>query len=87
MKPMSSVNEIGTEAAASAVGVFGKTAPPAAVSAISLAGVGLSDWVYIATLIWIAIQAGVFVYDRIKKHKARKASQHHGRSKVFRDGA
>lgn len=35
-----------------------KAAPPAGVSALSCAGVALSDWVYIITLVYLFIQIG-----------------------------
>lgn len=43
--------------------------PPAAVAGLSLAGVSLSDWVLIATLIWLTIQVGWFCYNRYKDWK------------------
>lgn len=43
------------------------TAPPAAVAAVTLANVSLQDWVLIATLGWISIQASYFLYLRWKE--------------------
>ena len=43
--------------------VAAKTAPPAVVSVLSLAGVSLQDWVYIATFIYVVLQSVVLVYN------------------------
>lgn len=43
------------------------SAPPTLVSAVTLAGVSLQDWVLIATLGWIVMQAAWFVYSKWKK--------------------
>jgi hypothetical protein len=56
-----------TEGAAVSVAGVVKSAPPVAVTGLSLAGVPLSDWVLIATLGWIGIQAGWFVWTNIVK--------------------
>lgn len=40
--------------------------PPVGVSATSFMGVPLSDWVYIATIIYILIQCGCLLYKTIK---------------------
>lgn len=42
------------------------SAPPAVISAITLAGVSLQDWVLIATLGWIGLQTVWFIWQRIK---------------------
>jgi hypothetical protein len=47
--------------------------PPAAVAAISLAGVSLQDWVLGATLIWIATQFTWFMWNRWKDFRGRKS--------------
>lgn len=44
-----------------------KTIPPATVSGMILWGFPLSDWVVLATGIWVVIQIGFFLYDRYKK--------------------
>ena len=41
-----------------------KSAPPLVVTGMSFLGITLQEWVYIATLIWIGIQLGYFVYDK-----------------------
>jgi hypothetical protein len=44
--------------------------PPVAVAGMVFAGLPLSDWVQIAALAWIVLQAGYFVYSKlIKKTK------------------
>lgn len=37
-------------------------APPIVVTAISVAGVSLQDWVYIVTLLWLGIQIAHSTY-------------------------
>lgn len=50
-----------------------KGLPPATVAGLTLAGVQLSDWVLIVTLIWLLLQIGGFCFDRYKRHcKGRK---------------
>lgn len=66
---MQNAGEVGTGAASAVGGIAVKSAPPVAVSGLSLAGVQMQDWVYIATLLWIAIQAGVFLWDRFGKKR------------------
>ena len=44
-----------------------KTAPPAGVSITSFLGVPLSDWVYVATIIYILIQCCCLLYKTFKK--------------------
>ena len=39
-----------------------KTTPPVGVSALSLMGIPLSDWVYIVTIIYVLIQIYVLIY-------------------------
>jgi hypothetical protein len=53
------------EAPSAASAAF-KSAVPVAVSGLSLMGIPLQEWVYIATLCWIAYQFGASVYDRVK---------------------
>lgn len=43
------------------------SAPPAAVAAVTLAGVSLQDWVLLATLGWIGMQISYFLYQRWKE--------------------
>lgn len=42
------------------------SAPPTAVSALTVAGIGLQDWVLILTLIWLVCQIGYFAWRRFK---------------------
>lgn len=69
---MQHAGEVGTGAASAVGGIVVKSAPPVAVSGLSLAGVQMQDWVYIATLIWIAIQAAAFLWDRFGKRKTTR---------------
>ncbi len=45
--------------------------PPVIISSLSLAGVSLQDWVLLATLGWIAMQAGWFAYARYKEWRSK----------------
>lgn len=47
-----------------------KSSPPVTVSALALGGVTLQDWVLIATLLWILLQAGWFIYSKFFKKSA-----------------
>ncbi len=38
--------------------------PPAAVLGMTIAGVSLQDWVCVATLAWLALQTGWFIYSK-----------------------
>ncbi|ENC6658490.1 hypothetical protein ABKY47_002974 [Aeromonas hydrophila] len=53
-------------AVAATAGVV-KSAPPVVVSGMTLAGYSLNDWVLAATLLWIAVQMGWFVWSNIIK--------------------
>lgn len=50
-----------------------RNAPPVAVAGASLtdwfAGLPMSNIVQVATLLWIVIQAGFYLYDRIRNRK------------------
>ena len=43
-----------------------KPAPPVAVSALSFAGVGLQDWVYILTAIYTLVQLAIVAPKLVK---------------------
>jgi len=58
--------DVGAGTVATVTGVAFKSAPPVAVSGLTLYGIPLSDWVYIATLVWLVMQAGFFLYDRVQ---------------------
>jgi hypothetical protein len=47
------------------------SAPPTAVMALTLAGVSLQDWVLMATLGWLGLQIGYFLYQRWKEWGAK----------------
>lgn len=42
-----------------------KAVPPVAVTGISLAGISLSDWVLISTLIYTVMQAAWFMWEKL----------------------
>ena len=42
-----------------------KSAPPVAITGITLVGISLSDWVLIATLTYTFLQMGWFVWDKM----------------------
>lgn len=46
-----------------------KAAPPVAVSAASVAGLPLSEWVYILTILYLIAQIVWFVIQRVKDYK------------------
>lgn len=43
-----------------------KMSPAAGVSVTSVMGVPLSDWVYIATILYIIVQSGCLIYKTFK---------------------
>lgn len=68
---MSAAEEVSSGAAATVAGMAAKSAPPVAVSGLTLAGVSLNDWVLVATLAWIGIQAGFFIWSNIIKPRVK----------------
>ncbi|MFB2866291.1 hypothetical protein [Aeromonas sp. MdU4] len=63
---MGKEEELATAAVAAGVA---KTAPPVVVSGMTLAGYSLNDWVLVATLLWIAVQMGWFIWSNIIKRR------------------
>ncbi|WP_323059442.1 hypothetical protein [Aeromonas hydrophila] len=59
--------------AAAAAGVA-KSAPLVVVSGMKLAGYSLNDWVLAATLMWIAVQMGWFIWSNIIKPRRQRDS-------------
>lgn len=59
MSARQTVGEIANEAM--------KAAPPVSVTGLSLAGVGLSDWVLLATLIYTVLQSIALVSRWLRK--------------------
>ncbi|MFQ2279910.1 hypothetical protein [Aeromonas hydrophila] len=59
--------------AAVAAGVA-KSAPLVVVSGMKLAGYSLNDWVLAATLMWIAVQMGWFIWSNIIKPRRQRDS-------------
>lgn len=53
-----------TEKAAGAV-------PPVIVSGLTVCGVGLQDWVYILTALYLILQIGKFLWNTISKWRSR----------------
>ncbi|MGU5759351.1 hypothetical protein, partial [Aeromonas caviae] len=53
-------------------GETAKSAPPVAVVSMSWAGVSLNDWVLIATLVWLSVQIGWFIWSNIIKPRAKQ---------------
>jgi hypothetical protein len=52
--------------------VLAKSAPPLTVTGMSVFGIPLDEWVYIATLIYLAIQIFVLLRDKIFSGKNDK---------------
>ncbi len=44
-----------------------KTTPPIGVSALSIFGIPLSDWVYVVTILYVLIQIYVLIYKTFIK--------------------
>lgn len=63
--------EEGFATAAAAAGVA-KSVPPVVVSGMTLAGYSLNDWVLAATLMWIAVQMGWFIWSNIIKPRRQQ---------------
>lgn len=53
-------------------GEITKAAPPVSVSGMALAGVPLSEWVIILTLIYTALQLAWFIYSKLKLLRKEK---------------
>lgn len=46
-----------------------KTLPPVTISGMILWDVSLNEWVLILTAVWLVVQIGFTIYDRIKKKR------------------
>ena len=66
------MNQGHEQIATTVVGETAKSAPPVAVVSMSWAGVSLSDWVLIATLVWLSVQIGWFIWSNIIKPRAKQ---------------
>lgn len=53
---------------------------PLSATGLSLAGLSLQEWMYAATIGWIVVQLGFFLYDRIKKARADNDRSHEWKS-------
>ncbi|WED79808.1 hypothetical protein PYU99_12485 [Aeromonas media] len=60
---MSKEESMATAAALGGTAV--KSGPPVLVSSMTLAGYSLNDWVLVATLLWIVVQMGWFLWQNI----------------------
>lgn len=56
-------------AASSVVQTIQKTAPPVAVSGLTILGLSMPDWVYLLTATWTVLQIAGWAYDRWKGKK------------------
>lgn len=52
-----------------------RAAPPVTVSAASFMGLGLEEWMYIATISYTALQGAYLMYRWRHSHKKRKESK------------
>ena len=60
-----------------------RTAPPITVSAASVFGLGLEDWMYIATIVYTVLQVSYLAYRwRLSHKKQEKTEWDKGRQKV-----
>lgn len=48
-----------------------KAIPPASVSGVSLFGIPLNEWTYIATLLYIVVQIGLLIYKTVKSEQRK----------------
>lgn len=62
----------GMTAVAIVAGAAVKSGPPVVVSTMSLAGYSLNDWVLVATLFWIAVQMGWFLWAKVIRPKIHR---------------
>lgn len=51
-----------TNLASDAYAAAAKSGPPVAVTALSVAGVGLQDWVLIVTLVYVVLQSAYLLW-------------------------
>lgn len=61
--------QLGGEAFAASL----KSAPPVAVSALTLGGVGLQDWVFIVTLAYVVLQGAYLLWKWARDLRRGKA--------------
>ena len=52
-----------------------RTAPPITVSAASVFGLGLEDWMYIATIVYTVLQVSYLAYHWRLSHKRNRRKQ------------
>lgn len=46
-------------------------APPVIVSGLTVCGVGLQDWVYILTIVYLVFQIGKFILNAVTKWRSK----------------
>lgn len=49
--------------------IMQRATPPVAVSAASIAGLPLSEWVYVLTAAYLVLQIAWFIAQRVKDYK------------------
>lgn len=54
------------------VSAITKASPPVSVTAMTLAGVSLQEWVLIATLVYTILQITFLIYGKLKEYNGRK---------------
>lgn len=54
-----------------------RAAPAIGVTAVSIAGIALSQWVYIATLIYLVLQAGYLLWKWRNAYIDRRSTHDH----------
>ncbi|MFZ6711997.1 hypothetical protein [Undibacterium sp. TC9W] len=60
-----------------------KASPPVAISAITLLGIPLNEWVFILTIIYTVLQITFFVRDKvIKPWLHRRANAQKGKQQI-----
>ncbi len=67
--------EEGVATAAVVSGVAVKSGPPVIVSTMTLAGYSLNDWVLAATLVWIVVQMGWFIWSNIIRPRLNRGGR------------
>jgi len=55
-----------------------RAAPPITVSAASVFGLGLEDWMYIATIVYTVLQGSYLAYQWCSTHKRKNRRKQNG---------
>ena len=56
-----------------------RVAPPVTVSAASILGLGLEEWMYVATILYTVLQGSYLVYRWRVSHKKRNKEKEDGK--------